>query len=261
MPAPLSKFRSVPSPVYFLSDAHLGAERPAVEAAKERDLVEFLERLEAGDRLYLLGDVFDFWFDFGGEPPAAYLPVLRALGRCTARGVAVAFMGGNHDHWTRTGRRPGWLEREIRLALLPDPWVASHHGLTLLLTHGDALGGARGAYRWVRAVLRHPLAIAAFRLLPQRLGYRIARMTSRTSRSRHHEQALARHRERLSAAAEAVLRRGEYDAVVAGHVHHAERREVDGRVYLNLGDWMLHRTYGLLADGRLSLERWRPDPG
>lgn len=248
----------MPSAVYFLSDAHLGAGPPAVEAAKERDLVAFLDGLEPGERLYLLGDVFDFWFDFGGDPPAAYLPVLRALERCTARGVVAAFMGGNHDHWARTGRGPGWLEREVGLAVIPDPWVVSHHGLTLLLTHGDALGGARGAYRWVRAVLRNPLPIAAFRMLPPRLGHRIARRVSRASRSRHHEEALARYRHTLSEAAAEILREGPYDAVVAGHVHHPERREVDTGVYLNLGDWMVHRTYGRLSEGRLTLERWEP---
>jgi UDP-2,3-diacylglucosamine hydrolase len=243
------------STVTFLSDVHLGAHAPAVEAAKERDLIAFLDRLEPGSMLYLLGDVFDFWFDYA-EPPRRHGPVLRALQRARARDVAIAFMGGNHDYWVRAGRGPGWLERELGIRVLDDPFVARHDGLALLLTHGDALGGAEGRYRWVRAVLRNPAAIFAFRLLPARAGHWLADRTSATSRGRHEETALARYRDRLRAAAARELAKGEIDAVVAGHVHSPERSTHGRGLYLNLGDWTVHRTYGRLKDGVLSIERF-----
>ncbi|HEY7472340.1 MAG TPA: UDP-2,3-diacylglucosamine diphosphatase [Gemmatimonadota bacterium] len=245
--------------VTFLSDVHLGAHAPGIEAAKERDLIALLDGLEPGSKLYLLGDVFDFWFDYD-EPPRRHGPVLRALQRARARDVDVAFMGGNHDYWVRAGRGPGWLERELGVRVLDDPHVARHDGLALLLTHGDALGGAHGNYRWVRAVLRNPLSIAAFRLLPPRAGHWLADRTSVSSRDRHTEAALAGHRDRLRAAAAAELAKGEVDAVVAGHVHAPERSDPGRGVYLNLGDWTVHRTYGRLEDGRLSLMRFRPPP-
>jgi len=239
--------------VTFLSDVHLGAHSPPVEAAKERDLIAFLDGLEPGSTLYLLGDVFDFWFDYS-EPPRRHGPVLRALQRARARDVATLFMGGNHDYWVRAGRGPGWLERELGVQVLDDPHVARHEGLAILLTHGDSLGGARGGYRWVRAVLRNPAAIYGFRLLPARAGHWLADRTSAKSRGRHDEVDLARYRDRLRAAATRELERGEVDAVVAGHVHSPERSELGGGVYLNLGDWTVHRTYGRLEDGRLSVE-------
>lgn len=243
------------STVTFLSDVHLGAHAPAVEAAKERDLIAFLDRLEPGSMLYLLGDVFDFWFDYT-EPPRRHGPVLRALQRARSRDVAIAFMGGNHDYWVRAGRGPGWLERELGIQVLDDPFVARHDGLALLLTHGDALGGAQGGYRWVRAVLRNPAAILAFRLLPSRVGHWLADRTSATSRGRLEEADLARHRDRLRTAAARELAKGEVDAVVAGHVHSPERSEHGQGLYLNLGDWTVHRTYGRLKDGVLSIQRY-----
>ena len=241
--------------VTFLSDVHLGAHPPAVEAAKERDLIALLDHLDAGSMLYLLGDVFDFWFDYA-EPPRKHGPVLRALQRARSRDVGIAFMGGNHDYWVRAGRGPGWLERELGIRVLEDPHLARHDDLALLLTHGDALGGARGGYRAVRAVLRNPLAIFAFRLLPARAGHWLADRTSSASRGSHSDAALTRHCDRLRAAAARELARADVDAVVAGHVHVPERRELPGGVYLNLGDWTVHRTYGRLADGTLSLERF-----
>lgn len=246
------------STIWFLSDVHLGADEPAVEAAKERDLLALLGRPADGDRLYLLGDVFDFWFDSGGPPPDRYRPTLDALAACVDRGVTISFMGGNHDHWARVGRGPGWLEREIGLDVLVDPHRVEHQGMRMLLTHGDALGGAEGAYRFVRGLLHHPLAIGAFRLIPTRLAYWIGDRTSAASRSRHHEEALEAYHRRLREKALRRLEEGDVDAVVAGHVHHPERTETDHGIYLNLGDWVTRRTYGRLRDGRLSLESFEP---
>ena len=241
--------------VTFLSDVHLGAHAPPVEAAKERDLIALLDRLEAGSTLYLLGDVFDFWFDYA-EPPRKHGPVLRALQRARSRAVAIAFMGGNHDYWVRAGRGPGWLERELGVRVLEDPHLARHDDLAFLLTHGDALGGARGGYRAVRAVLRNPVAIFAFRLLPPGAGHWLADRTSAASRGSHSDAALAAHRDRLRAAAVRELARADVHAVVAGHVHVPELSQHPGGLYLNLGDWTVHRTFGRLTDGRLSLERF-----
>lgn len=245
------------STIYFLSDAHLGAGPPDVEGPKETDLVAFLDHISAGDSLYLLGDIFDFWFDFGDSPPDRYGSVLDALRRATRRGVDLYFMGGNHDCWARTTREPGYLEREIGIELIDDPYPVTLQGRRLLLTHGDALTEPRGSYRIVRRVLRHPLAIRSFRLLPSRLGYWIAAHTSSTSRSRHHEEMLERYRAELTDSVETVLD-GDWEAVIAGHVHHPERVELAGGVYLNLGDWITHRTFGRLRDGELTLQDYRP---
>lgn len=242
--------------IYFLSDVHLGAGPPALDRAKERDVVAFLDRLGPGDLLYLLGDVFDFWFDFRGDPPDLYRPLLAALASAVRRGARISFMGGNHDYWARAGGGPGRLEREIGLEVLGDPHRVLHQGLDLLLTHGDALGGVVGGYRAVRAVLHHPVSIRLFGLLPARLGYAVADRTSRLSRGRHDEALTREHARRLREAARRALEEEPVDAVVAGHVHIPERLETPHGIYLNLGDWILHRTYGRLEDGRLTLERF-----
>ncbi len=248
----------MPLPVYFVSDAHLGGESPAREAAKERSFTGFIDARAPGETVYLLGDVFDFWFD-DGRPPGRHAAVLRALGRATDRGVRLLFMGGNHDYWVRTGRRPGWLERAVGIEVIEDPHVALHHGRRLLLTHGDALEGARGGYRLVRAVLRSRAAIAAFGLLPRSVQNGLARVTSATSRKRHDEELTRRAAEHLREEARRVLARGEVDAVIAGHVHRPELVRLERGEYLNLGDWMLFRSYGMLTGGGLALRSFHPE--
>jgi len=244
----------VPLPVYFLSDAHLGGESPAREGPKERSLIAFLDARAPGETVYLLGDIFDFWFDDGRPPDGRHAGVLRALGRCTDRGVRLLFMGGNHDYWVRTGRSPGWLERAIGIEVLDDPHLAEHHDRRLLLTHGDALGGARGSYRYLRAVLRNRGTIAAFGLLPRSVRYKLADLTSAMSRKRHGDELVVDAAAILREEAVRALASGDCDAVIAGHVHRPELLRLERGVYLNLGDWMLYRSYGALRDGELALE-------
>ncbi|MEJ2151675.1 MAG: UDP-2,3-diacylglucosamine diphosphatase [Gemmatimonadota bacterium] len=242
------------SVIYFLSDAHLGADEESIESHKRHDLVAFIDRLGRGDRLYLLGDVFDFWFDFGTPPPDNHAPVLAALEAATRRGAGIAFMGGNHDYWARTTRHPGYLEATVGLELIDDPHTLVVDGMRLLLCHGDALGGTSGTYRILRAVLHHPAAIFAFRLLGPRIGRWLAARTSALSRRSHQPEAQVVHEDRLRSAARAVLSSDRYDVVVAGHVHRPELLATDDGVYLNLGDWIGHRTFGRLEDSKLTLE-------
>jgi UDP-2,3-diacylglucosamine hydrolase len=240
--------------VYFLSDIHLGAGPDELDAAKSQDAVAFLDGLDPGDVLYLLGDVFDFWFDFHGDPPALYGPLLAALAAAVRRGARISFLGGNHDYWARAGRGPRRLERDVGLELIEDPHHVEHQGQKLLLCHGDALGGAVGGYRTVRRMLHHRIPIRLFGLLPSTVGYAIAARTSRLSRDRHDDAQTLAHAHRLREEARRVLAELPVDAVVAGHVHIPERLETPDGVYLNLGDWILHRTYGRLQGGRLTLE-------
>ncbi len=242
------------SSVYFLSDAHLGGESPPREAAKERALVAFVGARVPGETLYVLGDLFDFWFDDGRPPDGRHGAVLRALASATDRGVRLLVMGGNHDYWLRTGRRPGWLERAVGIEILEDPFLALHHGRRLLLTHGDALGGAHGPYRVVRAVLHNRTAIAALGTLPRWARGALARLASSSSRKRHDEALNVRSADHLRKEAARVLAAGQADAVIAGHVHRPELLRLERGVYLNLGDWMLFRSYGVLRDGELALE-------
>ncbi len=244
------------SVIYFLSDAHLGGDEESIESHKRQDLVAFIDQLRRGDRLYLLGDVFDFWFDFGTPPPANYGPVLAALAAATRRGAGIAFMGGNHDYWARTTRHPGYLETIVGLELIDDPYTLVVEGMRLLLCHGDALGGTRGTYRVVRAVLHHPAAIFGFRHLGPRIGRWLAARTSTLSRRSHRPEAQVIHEDRLRSAARAVLSSDGYDVVVAGHVHRPELLTTEDGIYLNLGDWIQHRTYGRLEDGKLTLEEF-----
>ncbi|MDE0081929.1 MAG: UDP-2,3-diacylglucosamine diphosphatase [Gammaproteobacteria bacterium] len=240
-----------PGPVYLASDAHLGAAPPAMEAA-------FLEWLaHAGRRaslIFLNGDLFDFWFEWGSVVPGGHARVLGELARITDAGIPVHLMGGNHDWW---GGR--YLTGEIGLTLHRGPVRIRLAGHECLVAHGDGLGGGDLGYRLLRRLLRSRVARRAVRLMHPDFVSRIARRASRTeahaARSevgRTRGAALERWaRERL--AEEEAL-----DAVILGHCHlPAEVEVAPGRFYLNAGDWLSHATYLILDEGRRpALMKW-----
>ena len=160
----------------FTSDLHLGAEK---YAASQEDFISFLANLPKDTRvLYLLGDVFDFWFE-RRRRPVGFEAVLQALSDTVARGVEVFFLKGNHDWWTF-----GRLERETGLKVLgPQPIALNLNGKRLVIAHGDDLGPMDFKARLTRTVLKGRLSIFLARyFVPERLLYAIAKVWTRSSR-------------------------------------------------------------------------------
>lgn len=239
----------------FLSDCHLGAGRPADRAAREIRVLSFLEReAPTAGTVYLVGDVFDFWFEYAGSVYRRHFRVLAALRALTAAGVRVVFLGGNHDFWADS-----FLRDEVGLEVHAHPLRETVQGRKLFLAHGDGLGPGDHGYPLLRAVLRNPLAIAAFRLVHPDLGLAVADAVSRFSRLRRDEskfdaEALCDH------LAEPRFAAGD-DAVVIGHYHHPTHLRRPGGEFLILGDWLERNTYAELVGGVFSLWQWTPEGG
>ena len=238
-------------PVYLASDAHLGAAPPSMAMAFHR----WLEH--AGERaglIFLNGDLFDFWFEWGSVVPRGHSRVLGTLARISDAGVPIHLMGGNHDWW---GGR--YLTEEIGLILHKDQVRISLAGHRCLIAHGDGLGGGDLGYRMLKQVLHSGLTRRAFRWIHPDIATAIARRVSRTDPDR---MDIAKSKSRAAAlerwAQERLMDDEELDQVILGHCHIPERIEMaPGRFYLNAGDWLTHATYVVLEEGSAPvLERW-----
>ena len=163
----------------FTSDLHLGADK---YSASQEDFCSFLDNLPADTKaLYLLGDVFDFWFERKVRP-VGYDTVLEALENTVDRGVEVFFLKGNHDWWTfgRLGRLTGLK------VLDPQPVCLTLAGKRFCIAHGDDLGPIDSKARLTRSLLKGRLSIFLARyIVPERLLYRLAAKWSSSSRHTH----------------------------------------------------------------------------
>ncbi len=240
---------------FIASDVHLGA----VPRATERRFVRFLEHVGSeGTTLLLNGDVFDFWFEYGSVIPGAHLRVLGALAALVDAGVAVTFVGGNHDAW---GGR--YLEEEIGMRVVDGPAVLPVAGRPALVAHGDGLGPGDLGYKALKAVIRSRPAVWAFRALHPELGVKLARFVSKTEHRLSPDAAYvaARSDELVAWAAERLAEAPELGWVVCGHAHAPRLEELEpGRWYANAGDWITHDSYVRIDDGVPRLCRWERGP-
>ncbi len=236
--------------VVFLSDAHLGAESGEREAERAARLHDFLATLPGHtERLYIVGDLFDFWFEYRTAIPRQHFATLAALRRLRESGVPITYLNGNHDFWL--GR---FLEDEVGVTPHEGPLILERQGRNLWVHHGDGLIGGDLGYRVLKRVLRSRASVALYRLLHPDLGIPLAHWVS--GRSRHARDPARFPLERLWNEV-ALPRFAEgYDAVIIGHFHRVFERREDGRELIVLGDWITQFTYAVLRDGRLSLETW-----
>ena len=239
---------------YFLSDAHLFP-RPEPHPGRE-PLLAFLRQLagtEAG-ALWILGDLFDFWFEFGGSPPAGHRDILDSLLALTDAGWTGRIIPGNHDHWLGDG-----FARATGFEIIPDRSLVRIAGKGAFLAHGDALGRGDIGYRLIlRPLVRARVSRLLFGLLGAPFGLALARLASGTSR-----RILRRELEELPPGlvewVDSELRsREDLDVIMTGHAHVPLLRNTGHGIHVSLGDWLMSFTYAILDEsgGRLRLHRF-----
>jgi UDP-2,3-diacylglucosamine hydrolase len=234
----------------FLSDAHLGAGDRREDRARQARLLSFLEgRATRAGQLFILGDLFDFWFEYRHVVPRRHLQVLLRLRALAESGVRITYFGGNHDFWVGS-----FLADEVGAIVHQDPARLEVQGRRLFLMHGDGMARGDRGYKLLKGMLRNPVAIAAYRWLHPDVGIPLAYTVSRLSRASRDESKVDRewlYRQlALPRFAEGA------DAVVTGHYHHPTHFRRDGRDFLILGDWVTNFTFASLIQGRFQLERW-----
>lgn len=236
---------------YFISDVHLGLGQKEKEKEKENKLLRFLEGIfPSTETLFIVGDLFDFWFEYRTVIPKGFHRTLTALQRFTDAGKTVHYLAGNHDCWMSD-----FFSEELGIVTHPDPFDITIDGKRIFLHHGDGLAHNDLGYRLIKPVLRNPVNIWLYRWLHPDIGVRLARGSSRTSReytsNKHYgeEEGMIEEARRLIGAG--------YDIVVMGHRHKPNLLQVDGGTYVNLGDWIRHNTYAELRNGEIQLLTWK----
>lgn len=237
--------------VYFLSDFHLGA--PTYEKSLEREkiVVEWLKQIKSHCKaLYLLGDVFDFWFEYKHTAPKNYVRLLGTLAQMADDGIPIHYFTGNHDMWMF-----GYLEKEIGLKLYHEPIYIEINGLLLHIGHGDGLGPGDFGFKFIKKVFRNPVCQWFFARLHPNLAFGMAHFWSKKSRNHNteNEQFLGE-AEWLVQYCRKILQKKHIDLFIFGHRHCPTIYNLTNKSqYVNLGDWINHYTYGVLEENNFWL--------
>jgi len=248
----MSQFFQLQAPeVYFAADMHFRDRALPGEADRRRRFGDFLGDIPPASALFLLGDLFDFFFEYATVVPKRYFDIYFMLRQTVERGVAVHLMGGNHDAWFGD-----FFREELGLQLHGDRVLFEAQNRKVCCEHGDmCLPGDQG-YKRLRAVIRNPAVVKLSKAVHPDLMDAVAAAVSSESKRRSKAIQAEIAKNLADRAPRAYFTAGN-DVFVMGHVHFPIHRIHDGRDFMIVGDWVDHFTFGKLQGGRLTLEKAR----
>jgi UDP-2,3-diacylglucosamine hydrolase len=232
----------------FIADAHL--KRPTDE--NYRLLLRFLQDLPPGtERLFIMGDFFEFWLGDSPLPFPHYGPVLEQLQALTAQGIELFFFEGNHDF-----HLGDYFRATFKARVFPDDTTLTMDGRRIYLCHGDRINRADHAYRLLRFAFRNPLTRLLAKIVPPSFPAWIAVNLGNHSKGKHKTATVKWDYLQLVRDFAATRFRSGYDVVVTAHFHRPLIEESGSHTLLALGDWISQFSYGEWRDGVLELKTY-----
>jgi len=223
---------------FFISDIHLGLRTQEEEKLKEKLLLKFLRYAEKEcDELFIVGDLFDHWFEYKHVIQKGFIRTLSALSEFNDNGKKIHYLIGNHDFLHRD-----FFEKEINTILYKNPIDVNLNGKKFYIGHGDGLVENDFGYKILKGILRNRFLQKAYSLLHPDLGIKIASLTSRTSRD-YTAQKKYGAKDGLFETAKVKIDEG-YDYIIFGHSHERAYINYKNGIYINLGAWLDKPCFG-----------------
>jgi len=224
-------------PFYFISDIHLGLSDPETEKEKESLLVRFLDSLSDAEALFIIGDLYDYWFEYRRVYQKGFFRLLNSLYNLRARGTEIIYLIGNHDFMHRD-----FFSSEIGAGMMENEFIAELNGKKFFMAHGDGLLKGDYGYKLLKKVLRNKKIQWLYSLIHPDIGIGLAGHSSKTSRQ-HTSSRGNMETDGLKDKAAEIIKKG-YDFVIFGHTHRRVQEKVSDGIYINLGTWLEKPCYG-----------------
>jgi UDP-2,3-diacylglucosamine hydrolase len=243
--------------IYFLSDFHLGAPNEEISKEREREICTLLDRIkDSCQELYLVGDIFDFWFEYKHAAPRGFVRFLGKIAEFTDSGILVKWFTGNHDMWIFD-----YLPKELGIELIRKPIEVSYFGKSLFIGHGDGLGPKDYKYKLLKKFFDSKLCQWAFARLHPNFGIGLANWSSYRSRKTtgtSDRVYLGKENEWLYQYCQRKESQKHRDLYIFGHRHLPLKLNVNpNATYYNLGEWIYYKTFGILDENGFQLVQWK----
>jgi UDP-2,3-diacylglucosamine hydrolase len=244
--------------VYFISDAHLGIPDYHKSLQREKNLVKLLHiaQKEASE-IYLLGDIFDFWFEYKSVVPKGFVRLLGKIAEITDSGIPVHYFTGNHDMWVFD-----YFTKELGVIMHRGPIEKELGGKLFFIAHGDGLGPGDHGYKFIKKVFSSPISQKLFSFLHPGFGTSLALFFSRRSRLANgpkDEIFMGEDKERLITFCKEMADKKPYNYFVFGHRHLPLDIKISPNArYINTGEWVKSFSYALFDGHELKLKFFNP---
>jgi len=242
--------------IYFASDQHLGAPTAELSFPREQKFVAWLNEVkDDAAAIFLLGDLFDFWFEYKTVVPRGFVRVLGKLAEIRDSGIPIYFFVGNHDLWMSD-----YFEKELNIPVYHTTKEFTFNDKLFLIGHGDGLGPGDKGYKRMKKVFKNPFSLWLFRWLHPELGVKLAQYLSVKNKLISGDEDvrfLGEEKEWLVQYSKRKLETKHYDYFIFGHRHLPMNIKVgEHSAYVNLGDWITYFTYGVFDGTSFELKKF-----
>ena len=242
--------------IYFSSDFHLGVPDYEPSLEREKIIVKWLDEIKKdAEEIYLMGDVFDFWFEYKNSVPKGYVRLLGKLAELCDSGIIVHWFTGNHDMWIFD-----YLPKEVGVIIHRSPITKEYNGKKFYLAHGDGLGPGDMGYKFIKKVFANPLCQWLFARIHPNLGISMAHYWSRKSRIANgiKDEKFHGENEWLVIHANEILKKEHFDYFIFGHRHLPLDIKLNEKSrYINTGEWVNYNSYAVFDGNNLELKYYK----
>jgi len=235
--------------IYFASDNHLGAPNLEESLVREKKFVSWLDTIKKdAEAVFLVGDIFDFWFEYNEVVPKGFTRTLGKLAEISDAGVPIHYFAGNHDMWL-----VDYFQKELNLTVHNKPKIFTINDKKFFVGHGDGLGPGDKSFKIMKKIFKNPFFNWCFRCVHPDLGIKLGKYLSNKNRLKSSLEDLnfnGNENEWLTKYCKEKLKNEHYDYFIFGHRHIPLEIELKpNSTYINLGDWITHFSYAVF-DGR-----------
>ncbi|MDR0790332.1 MAG: UDP-2,3-diacylglucosamine diphosphatase [Bacteroidales bacterium] len=237
---------------FFIADIHLGTPTKEMSIEREKKVLRWLQSIEQEAKaVYLLGDIFDYWFEYRYVVPKGYVRLLGYLTLMADKGIEIHFFNGNHDLWTKD-----YFEKELGFIAHKEPIVKTIEGKVFYLAHGDGLDKTDKKYMLLRHIFTSRLNRYLYSLLHPYLATMIGKNLSKTSRKQHGKNDYIDRgdQEPIYLFCKDYIKHNEIDFFIMGHRHIVADKPVgENSRYINVGQWITESYYAQFDGKELML--------
>ena len=242
--------------IYFASDFHLGAPNRESSLVREKKIVDWLDHVSKdASEIYLVGDIFDFWFEYKRAIPKGFVRLQGKIAELTDSGIKIHVFTGNHDMWIFD-----YLPSELGVQIYRKPIVREYFGKSFYIGHGDGLGPGDRGYKLLKKIFSNKFCQWCFERLHPNFGIWLANIFSNSSRAKSSEadrEFLGEENEWLVHYCKNVLKENHIDYFIFGHRHLPMQITVGKKsTYYNLGEWLNYCTYLEVGINSIELKSW-----
>lgn len=246
---------------YFASDFHLGIDINLPSKVREQKLVRWLDSIkDDAQGIYLLGDIFDFWFEYAKVIPKGYIHLLGKLAELRSKGIPIYMFTGNHDMWMFD-----YLQEELDVKIYQKEIKVQLEGKTFILGHGDGIGPGDHGYKLLKKIFASSLCQWFFARLHPNFAMSLGQYFSKKSRLANEEipNFLGPENEWQIIHAEEKIKNENIDFFIYGHRHIPLHLELSNKKtqFINLGDWVFHFSYAVFDGEKVEVMFFENEDG